>query len=379
MKMLYVTTIARERFGGFIRSSIQAAKNVGIEYHVVANESGVDQVVKDEECERIKVHHHHIDIQRSPFAFIKNKKAYHQLLKLMNEEHFDMIHCNTPMGGVLGRLAARKAGIKEIIYQVHGFHFWKGAPLKNWLLYYPIEKILAHYTDLLITINQEDYAFAQKKLKAKEIIYIPGVGVDTSRFTSISAERKAQLRKEFGIPDDAVVMLSVGELNKNKNHQLAIKALGKLKRQDIYYVICGEGELQAKLQELADERGVGARLKLVGFRSDVQDFYGMADLFVFTSFREGIPAVVMEAMSSRIPVVASRIRGVVDMLPGSKLLFDPQNEDDLAQRITLAIEDESLKQKEIERNAGNLKPFLFESVVVQYEKVYRDSLTGLSS
>ena len=379
MKMLYVTTIARERFGGFIRSSIQAAKNVGIEYHVVANESGVDQVVKDEECERIKVHHHHIDIQRSPFAFIKNKKAYHQLLKLMNEEHFDMIHCNTPMGGVLGRLAARKAGIKEIIYQVHGFHFWKGAPLKNWLLYYPIEKILAHYTDLLITINQEDYAFAQKKLKAKEIIYIPGVGVDTSRFTSISAERKAQLRKEFGIPDDAVVMLSVGELNKNKNHQLAIKALGKLKRQDIYYVICGEGELQAKLQELADERGVGARLKLVGFRSDVQDFYGMADLFVFTSFREGIPAVVMEAMSSRIPVVASRIRGVVDMLPGSKLLFDPQNEDDLAQRITLAREDESLKQKEIERNAGNLKPFLFESVVVQYEKVYRDSLTGLSS
>lgn len=379
MKMLYVTTIARERFGGFIRSSIQAAKNVGIEYHVVANESGVDQVVKDEECERIKVHHHHIDIQRSPFAFIKNKKAYHQLLKLMNEEHFDMIHCNTPMGGVLGRLAARKAGIKEIIYQVHGFHFWKGAPLKNWLLYYPIEKILAHYTDLLITINQEDYAFAQKKLKAKEIIYIPGVGVDTSRFTSISAERKAQLRKEFGIPDDAVVMLSVGELNKNKNHQLAIKALGKLKRQDIYYVICGEGELQAKLQELADERGVGARLKLVGFRSDVQDFYGMADLFVFTSFREGIPAVVMEAMSSRIPVVASRIRGVVDMLPSSKLLFDPQNEDDLAQRITLAIEDESLKQKEIERNAGNLKPFLFESVVVQYEKVYRDSLTGLSS
>lgn len=379
MKMLYVTTIARERFGGFIRSSIQAAKNVGIEYHVVANESGVDQVVKDEECERIKVHHHHIDIQRSPFAFIKNKKAYHQLLKLMNEEHFDMIHCNTPMGGVLGRLAARKAGIKEIIYQVHGFHFWKGAPLKNWLLYYPIEKILAHYTDLLITINQEDYAFAQKKLKAKEIIYIPGVGVDTSRFTSISAERKAQLRKEFGIPDDAVVMLSVGELNKNKNHQLAIKALGKLKRQDIYYVICGEGELQAKLQELADEHGVGARLKLVGFRSDVQDFYGMADLFVFTSFREGIPAVVMEAMSSRIPVVASRIRGVVDMLPGSKLLFDPQNEDDLAQRITLAIEDESLKQKEIERNAGNLKPFLFESVVVQYEKVYRDSLTGLSS
>ena len=379
MKMLYVTTIARERFGGFIRSSIQAAKNVGIEYHVVANESGVDQVVKDEECERIKVHHHHIDIQRSPFAFIKNKKAYHQLLKLMNEEHFDMIHCNTPMGGVLGRLTARKAGIKEIIYQVHGFHFWKGAPLKNWLLYYPIEKILAHYTDLLITINQEDYAFAQKKLKAKEIIYIPGVGVDTSRFTSISAERKAQLRKEFGIPDDAVVMLSVGELNKNKNHQLAIKALGKLKRQDIYYVICGEGELQAKLQELADERGVGARLKLVGFRSDVQDFYGMADLFVFTSFREGIPAVVMEAMSSRIPVVASRIRGVVDMLPSSKLLFDPQNEDDLAQRITLAIEDESLKQKEIERNAGNLKPFLFESVVVQYEKVYRDSLTGLSS
>ncbi len=357
MKMLYITSIAREQFGGFIRSSIEAAKSAGIEYHVAANETGVDQAKKDKECKKIGVYHHHIDIQRSPFAFAKNKIAYRQLVNLIRKEHFDIVHCNTPMGGVLGRLAAHKTGIRKVIYQAHGFHFWKGAPLKNWMLYYPVEKILAHYTDVLITINQEDYSFARKNLRAKEIMYIPGVGVDNSRFSSISAERKAQLRKELGILSDAVVMLSIGELNQNKNHQVAIRAMCKLKRQDVYYVICGKGELKEKLQALGDECGIGARIKLVGFRSDVQDFYGMSDLFVFTSFREGIPAVVMEAMSSRIPIVASRIRGVVDMLPASKLLFDPRDVSELAQRLSSAIEDPMLKQSEIDQNITNLTPF----------------------
>lgn len=373
MKMLYITTIAKTQFGGFIRSSINAAMNSGIEYHVAANETGIDQTEKDKECKRVGVYHHHIDIQRNPFAFPKNIKAYHQLIKLMSEEHFDMIHCNTPMGGVLGRLAAHKIGIRKVIYQAHGFHFWKGAPLKNWLLYYPVEKIFAHYTDILITINQEDFAFAQKKMKAKKVTYIPGVGVDRSRFSSISEECKAQVRNELGIPLDAVVILSVGELNQNKNHQIVIRALAKLARRDVYYVICGKGELNERLRTLANQCGIGEYLKLAGYRDDITAFYGIADLFVFPSFREGIPAVVMEAIASRIPVVASRIRGVVDILSGSKLLFDPKNDTELTQCLASVIDNPVLKQSEVERNIINLTPFLLENVVKEYERVYRDS------
>lgn len=373
MKLLYITSLSGKRINGFMRSAILAARSAGIDFYMACNMDGADKVGYQQDCLNYGITVKHIPFERNPLS-MKNKAACDALLQFMQENQFDMVHCNTPIGGLLGRLCAKNVGITRVIYQAHGFHFWKGAPFKNWLMYYPVEKILARYTDLLITINQEDYAFAQKKLKAREITYIPGVGVDNSRFTSVSAERKNQLRKELGIPVDAIVLLSVGELNQNKNHQVAIKALGKLKKQNVYYVICGKGELQEKLQELADACGVGARLKLTGFRSDVQDFYGMADLFVFTSYREGIPAVVMEAMSSRIPVVASQIRGVVDMLPGSKLLFDPRNEDELAKCIALVLADTSLKQEEIERNTRNLKPFLFECVVVQYENVYRASL-----
>ena len=236
--------------------------------------------------------------------------------------------------------------------------------------------MLAHYTDVLITINREDYYLAKKKMKAKKVKYIPGVGVDRSRFSSISEERKSQLRNELGIPSDAVVILSVGELNQNKNHQIVIRALAKLARKDVYYVICGRGELHDRLQMLANQCGIGEYLKLAGYRDDISVFYGMADIFVLSSLREGIPAVVMEAMSSRIPVVASRIRGVVDMLSGSKLLFDPKNDTELTKCLAAVIDDPVLKQSEVDRNIISLTPFLLENVVKQYERIYRDFLAN---
>ena len=218
MKMLYITTFAKSRFGSFAKSSIAAARQLGIEYHIASNETGIDQSIKDQECEELGIYHHHIDINRNPSAVAQNRKAYKQIMELIEEYHFDVIHCNTPMGGVLGRLCGHKAGVKTVIYQAHGFHFWTGAPLMNWTCYYPTEKFLAHYTDILITINKEDKKRAQKfhLKKNGKLVSVPGVGIDVEKISTptISPEEK---RRQLGISQDSLVYITVGELIPRKN------------------------------------------------------------------------------------------------------------------------------------------------------------------
>ena len=143
---------------------------------------------------------HQIDLSRSPYSK-DNIKAYEQLCKIIIDENIDVIHCNTPVGGLLGRLASQKCKVKKVIYQAHGFHFYKGALLKNWLLYYPVEKWLAHKTDAIITINKEDYELANKKFhlrKNGKVYYVPGVGIDTAQYKNEKTVR-VEKRKELGL------------------------------------------------------------------------------------------------------------------------------------------------------------------------------------
>lgn len=249
-------------------------------------------------------------------------RAIREIRDIVKKNQYDIVHCHTPIAAMCTRLACRplrKKGVK-VIYTAHGFHFYKGAPLKNWLLYYPVEKLCAHFTDMLITINQEDYALARKKMKAKRVEYVPGVGVDLRRFGSVQADRKEK-RKELGIPENSVLLLSVGELNENKNHETVIRAIAGL---DVYFMIAGKGGLEAHLQQLIDSLGMSDRVRLLGYRTDVGELYAAADLFVFPSFREGLSVSVMEAMASGLPVVCSRIRGNTDLIDeeGGRL-FDP--------------------------------------------------------
>ena len=208
-------------------------------------------------------------------------------------------------------------------YTAHGFHFYKGAPFKNWLLYYPVEKICAHFTDVLITINKEDYALAQKKMKPKKVEYVPGVGIDVSKFADAVVDRDAK-RDEIGVPRDAFVLLSVGELNGNKNHETVIKALAEINNPEIHYVIAGRGRKKDYLENLAEEKGV--KLHLLGFRRDIPELDKVADVFVFPSYREGLSVSVMEAMASGLPIVCSRIRGNTDLVnENGGFLFDPMS------------------------------------------------------
>lgn len=263
------------------------------------------------------VNQFNLPFERSPFR-LHNIAAYRKLKGLIESNSYDLIHCHTPVGGIITRLAARGARKKgtKVLYTAHGFHFYKGAPLINWLLYYPAELICSYWTDTLITINHEDYARAKKHFHAAHIEYVPGVGIDVDKYLNCTVDR-AQKRREIGVPDDALLLLSVGELSKRKNHKVIIEALSLLADENIHYAIVGKGALEAPLKSLARKLNVSEQVHLLGFRNDVSALCKAADIFCFPSLQEGLPVALMEAMASGLAVVCSKIRGNTDLVTDS--------------------------------------------------------------
>ena len=255
---------------------------------------------------------HIVSLVRSPLS-LKNIRGYRELRRIINENSYDIIWTNEPVMGAVVRLAAReakKAGCR-IVYMVHGFHFYTGAPKINWILFYPAERLLARFTDYIITLNQEDYARA-RRFPVRDVFYIHGIGADTAR---LQKEKVSQnIRRKLEIPENAFLVLSVGELNGNKNHRAVIEALSMLKDRDIYYVICGNGKCLIPLQLLVKKYHLDNNIRFVSYRRDVINFYDQADLFILPSHREGLPVVLLESMYCGVPAVASDIRGVRDVM-----------------------------------------------------------------
>lgn len=313
MKVLLTATV-QSHICQFHRPLVKMLHELGYEVHIAArNNLAEKNGLRLDFADKV----FDVPFSRSPKS-TDNIKAYRQIRKIIAKGNYDIIHCNTPMGGVVTRLACkglRKKGVR-VIYTAHGFHFYKGAPLKNWLLYYPAEKFCAHFTDTLITINREDYALAERKMKAKQVVYVPGVGIDVNKFRNTKIDRAAK-REELGIPEDAFLLLSVGELNENKNHQIVIRALAELNDPSIHYTIAGNGILAENLTALATQLGVVDRVHLLGYRRDVAELYKTADVYVLPSCREGLNVSIMEAMAAGLPVVCSKIRGNVDLIDES--------------------------------------------------------------
>lgn len=287
-----------------------------------------------------------IPFERSPLK-PGNLRAYRMLKKVIDQGDYDIIHCHTPVGALLARLAAvgaRKRGTK-VMYTAHGFHFFKGAPLKNWLVYFPPEWICSFLTDVLITINREDFAFAQKHMHPRQLEYVPGVGVDTSRFGGFGAERQG-VRESLGIGEEEFFLLSVGELTPNKNHESVIRAMKLLEDAPIRYCIAGRGERMEELKALVRELGLEGKVQLLGYRNDVPKLYAGADAFVFPSFREGLSVALMEAMSAGLPCIVTPIRGNTDLIEdnvqGIHAGFTPE---ELAAGIRRVYEDCSLRTR----------------------------------
>lgn len=258
----------------------------------------------------------HLSIPRSLTHIPEMFKSISKLKKHIAEHPYEIIHTQTPFGGVVGRLAAKKARKQnktKVIYFVHGFHFFKGASAKNHIIYYNIEKFLSHYTDCLITLNQEDYAAACNKFRHPNVRYVPGIGVDTDMIHNMHVDKAAKCLS-LGIPTDKKIILTVAELIPRKNLDGTIRAFAGIKNHDSILVICGKGQLAEQLKKLTQDLDIAQRVFFLGYRTDILDIYHIADIFLFTSYQEGLPVGIMQAMAAGLPVIASDIRGNRDLL-----------------------------------------------------------------
>lgn len=337
MKILYITTIGTTM--NFFKQLIKELIEEGHTIDIATNTdiADVSDFYKKLGCKIFK-----ISCIRTPFS-INNFYAINEIKKIVNNNNYDIVHCHTPVASICTRIACkknRKKGLK-VFYTAHGFHFYKGAPLVNWLVFYPIEKICSYFTDVLITINKEDYDFSKRKMKASKIVFVRGVGIDIDYFknTIIDTYKK---RIEIGIPKDAYMILSVGELSKRKNHIIVIKALKELKNKNIHYVIAGDGSLKDKLTIYIKNNHLENNVHLLGQRFDVNELYKCADLFVFPSLQEGLPVALIEALASELPSISSCIRGAVDIL-NNEYLFHNKNE--LIDKINKDINLDNMKNK----------------------------------
>jgi glycosyltransferase EpsD len=369
-RVLFVATVVKLHIMVFHIPYLEWFKKNEYEVHVAARN---DYDNKEEciipYCDKF----YDLPFERSPLRK-NNLQVYEELKIIIDTNKYEIIHCHTPMGGALGRLAARSARKKgtRVIYTAHGFHFFKGAPLLDWLAYYPAERWLARYTDVLITINSEDYKIA-KKLKANRIECVPGVGIDTSKFRNYKVNRTRK-RESIGLSKDDFMIISVGELNKNKNHQVIIRALSRLKNQEIKYVICGQGSLKNELRELANELDVENQVKFLGFRKDISELMKISDLFAFPSYREGLSLSLMEAMASGLPVICSKIRGNTDLIEDGKggYLIDDSNELIYAQYIELLFDNENIRSEMKEVNLNMIDEYDIRNVMKKYKNIIRE-------
>ncbi len=345
MMMLTTTAYMSERFN---RSNIEILESMGYEVHVVANFDKGNPTTKEVLGgfkEWVKIHHGKcisISVTNNPFDIATLIKAYKELIGLIKEHKYEFIHCHTPVAGVLGRVVAHKTHTK-VMYTAHGFHFFKGAPLLNWLLYYPAEWLCSWWTDVLITINQEDYKRAKKSFHAKKIEYIPGIGIDLEKFKTGQIDRDAK-RASLGLGPEDKMLLSVGELNKNKNHEIVIRAIAKLESPNVHYFIAGQGTLKEELIKLSSDLIVESQIHLLGYRNDIKELLHVTDLYVFPSKREGLSVALMEAVVSKVPVICSKIRGNTDIIKNDNYLFNPEDVINVIRCIDYAFKNENLEQ-----------------------------------
>lgn len=352
-KALLVTTVS-----GFVpqfeRNNVKLLQNLGYEIHYASNYHTPSYGNDNSRLNDMGIIRHQIDFVRSPYKLLDNWKAYCQLKDVMKQDKYDLVHCHTPMGGVLARLAAHKTHTAPVIYTAHGFHFYKGAPKKNWLFYYPVEKFLSRYTYQQICLNKEDFEIARKKFKAEYVDYIPGVGIDLEKFQNLAVDRESKI-KELGLPKNKKILLSVGELIKRKNHETIIRAIAELQDPSLIYVICGHGELEEYLKELCKRLKVDDQIYFLGYRTDILEIYPIADLFIFPSWQEGLPVALLEAMASGLPAICSDIRGNRDLIQESSCLMKENTPEEYQYAIKKLLKSEETMKKlgKINKAAAN--------------------------
>lgn len=370
MKILFIATV-QSHICQFHLPIMGMLQEKGYEVHVAARDNLEEKNgLQMKNADKV----FNIPFERSPFNS-KNIKAYNELKRIMKEENYDIVHCNTPVGGILTRLAGRKLrknGLR-VIYTAHGFHFYNGAPKKNWIIYYPIEKFMSRYTDDLITITEEDYNLAKTKGFKGSIHHVHGVGVNSSKFVKLSEDDRQELRMSKGYNDEFII-LCTGELNKNKNQATLIRAMSEIvkKHDNVRLLLAGNGPEHDNLVSLINELDLGMYVELLGYRTDLEDYVNICDLVVSASYREGLPLNIMEAMICGKPVVASDNRGHRELIKNNQngILVDLSRDGGFTDSMSLVIENQEVRDRFSVNGMRMVEPFKVENVKGELIRIY---------
>ncbi len=303
-----------------------------------------------------------------------------RLKSVIDRNNYDLIHCHTPIPSMLTRIASIKARKKgaRVLYTAHGFHFYKGASIKNWLLYYSSEWLLSFFTDCIITINREDYQLAKSKLKSEEIFHINGIGVDHKKFIKREPEERMKIREKLGLLKDDFILLYVAEFIPRKNHKFIIDSIPKLLENipELKVLFIGKGILFEKCKNYANELDVHNCLKFLGFRSDVDLFASIADIGISSSRQEGLGLGIVEQMSCAVPVVASMDRGHKELIEeGINGYLFPQNDGStFINSILKLYQNPSLREKMGLEGHKKAQEFSIENSLESISRIYSNNL-----
>lgn len=356
----------------FSKAAIMAAEEMGWELHMGINRNNPEKIKGI--GFNLKFYNQHT--YRNIFALRDNWKAYRNLCRYLEDNpQIEIIHCNTPIGGFVGRLAGKRYK-KKVIYTAHGFHFFKGAPLFNRTILKWIELWLARYTDILITINQEDFKASQKfrLKKGGKAVYIPGVGIDLSNYTA--QRTRSEVRKSLSLTDDDFVCICMGDIINRKNYKTSIESIANVKDSKIHYLICGNGPETEKLKELSRQMGVFKQIHFLGFRRDIKELLYASDCFLFSSLQEGLPRSTMEAMAAGLPCVVSDIRGNNDLVEDGAGGYLIKTTDVLgySKALVRIKEDPILRKKMSEYNKEKIRDFDINIIEEKLLKVFKKIL-----
>lgn len=345
MKKALITATVLSHIAQFHRPLADMLHADGFEVHVAGKDNlALKNGLKIEWADKI----YNVPFSRSPKSF-DNIKAYRLLKNIIDSEGYTHIHCNTPMGGIVTRLAARllrKTGC-TVLYTAHGFHFHKRASKKAWAIYYPIEKYFSKYTDILITINHEDFALASERFGCR-VCYTHGVGVNAARYLPLSNEdERLQICREVGIEPHKKLILSVGELLPNKNQKMIIRAMSAIIKEepDAMLVIAGNGPQKDELENLINTEGLSGAVRMIGYCTQLEKYQKIAAVLAACSYREGLPLNLVEAMLAKNPIVASHNRGHDELiLHGSTgFLVEPDDSNGMAKYIIRLLKEKELR------------------------------------
>ena len=363
-KVLYVTTVSRT-INAFLIPHINMLLDNGYEVHCACS---IDKPV-DKELQRKGVKIFGVPFSRNPLG-IGNIKAFIKLEELQRINDYDIVHVHTPIAAIYGRLLKLSFPSLRTIYTAHGYHFLKGGSKLGWILYYPIEKIMAKFTDVIININKEDYEITRDKLKPKKCYLLNGVGLDLDKYKKLSSKEIQEKRKELGLKDKDFVVLMIAELNKNKNHIQLINAMDILKDKypNIKVLCIGDGTLKESVEKQINLKNLQNNIFMLGYRLDVNKLINISDIGILLSYREGLPRNIMEFMACGRKVIATDIRGCRDLVcndrVGTLVKIDDYEATAKAIEKYYVLNDKSFKIQE------EIKKYDIENVNSELLKIY---------